>query len=88
MALIPVGIRVGIFVPNSDTPFPISWDQLQPTGGIEGGPDASYLGVIVRENQVLFVRTWIGMDASADTVDQLKAVVGSLDVAGAGDRTR
>ncbi len=83
LALMPIGIRVGIFVPTSDTPFPISWDQLQPMGGIEGGPDASYLGVTVGGDQIMFVRTWIGPDASADAVDQLKAVVGSLEAAGA-----
>jgi hypothetical protein len=75
LALMPVGTRIGIFVPTSDTPFPISWDQLQPTGGIEGGPDASYLGVSVGGNQIMFVRTWIGPDAPADAADQLKTVV-------------
>lgn len=84
LALMPVGTRIGIFVPASDTPFPMSWDQLQPTGGIEGGPDASYLGVTVGGNRVMFVRTWIGPDAPADAADQLKAVVGSLDVGEAG----
>ena len=84
LALMPVGIRIGIFGPSSDTPFPIALDQLQPTGGIEGGPAASYLGVTVGGDQIMFVRTWIGPDAPADAANQLKAVLGSLEVAGAG----
>ena len=84
LALMPVGNRIGIFVPGSETRFPMSWDQLQPTGGIEGGPGASYLGVTVGGSRVMYVRTWIGPDASADSSDQLIAVAGSLEVAGAG----
>lgn len=83
LAVMPVGIRVGLFFRTTNTPFPIAWDQLQPTGGIEGGPAASYLGVTVGGNAILFVRTWVGPDASAAEVGKLREVLGTLEVSGA-----
>jgi hypothetical protein len=83
MAVMPVGVRVGIVVPTPDSPFPISWDQLEPTGVIEGGPAASYLGVTAGGDRILFVRTWIGPDAPAGEVDELTKVLGTLEVTGA-----
>ncbi|HYX79651.1 MAG TPA: hypothetical protein VE976_03475 [Actinomycetota bacterium] len=80
VALAPAGVREGIFVSGPDTPFPISPDQLEPTGGVKAGPAASYLGITVNGNEVSFLRTWVGSTASRDSVDLVNEVVGSLDV--------
>ncbi|MDP9341477.1 MAG: hypothetical protein M3Q23_05065 [Actinomycetota bacterium] len=83
VALMPVGIRIGLFISTPDTPFPIGWDQLEPTQGIRGGPAESYLGITVDRNDVLWLGTWVGQDAPESALAQARSVVASLQVQGA-----
>jgi hypothetical protein len=83
LAVEPAGIRTGLFPPPPDTPFPLSLDLLQPTGGIVGGPRASYLDVVVDGDLAFFVTTWIGADAPPSAVEDVRAVISSLEVRGA-----
>ncbi len=83
VAMEPVGILPVLSVGAPNTPFPISPDQLEPTGGIIGGPSSSYLAVLVHGDAFGSLRTWIGSAASQTSIDDVNAVVGSLDVAGA-----
>jgi hypothetical protein len=78
-----VGGTLAIFVSRQDTPFPISPDLLEPTGGIMGGPIASYLGITVNGEEVLFLRMSVGTETSSATVEEADEVVRSLDVLGA-----
>jgi hypothetical protein len=80
VAVEPVGVLSGIFLKTPETPFPISTDQLEPTGGIEGGPTASYLGITVDGDEIASLQTWVGASASPESVDALNVVVGSLEV--------
>jgi hypothetical protein len=82
-AVIPVGVRFGLAFPELNTPFPVSWDQLVPAGESSSGPPEHYLGITVRKNLIMMVRAWIGPSASPAAVEDLKAVVASLEVKGA-----
>jgi hypothetical protein len=83
LALLPEGVRRGVFRPAEDTRFPLTIDRLRRTRGIRGGPEESYAEITIDGNQILIVRTWVGSAAPAADVDELAGIVQSLDVAGA-----
>lgn len=83
IALMPAAFGFGIAAPTFDTPFPIAWDQLEPSGGIKGGPAESYLVIRIHGQPAWALRTWIGHEAPRTSVAEAKAVVASLLVRGA-----
>jgi hypothetical protein len=82
-ALAPAGIGFGLDIGTFDTPFPIGWTQLEPSGGIRGGPAESYLVIRIHGEPTWNLRTWIGQDASSSAIADVKAAVTSLTVRGA-----
>ncbi|MGZ4153048.1 MAG: hypothetical protein ACXVQ0_01050 [Actinomycetota bacterium] len=82
IALLPVGIRLGAFLPQQPTPFPLAWSQLEiASPGVEG-PRAFYLGLVVDAAPVLYVRAWVGDDVSAEVRRQAEEVLHSVAVRG------
>lgn len=82
IALLPVGTTVGVFPPQGPTPFPLAWSQLEVASpGVEG-PRAFYLGLVVHDAPVLYVRAWVGDDVSDEVRREADEVLHSIDVRG------
>lgn len=80
LALMPVGIRFGIVVPQPDTVFPLSPDRLTRTDSLSGGASQSFMGIWEEEVNLAYVRRWVGPDASTSDVVALDRMLRSLQV--------
>ena len=70
----------GLTFPQPNTPFPLSVDLLQSSGGITGGPSESGSVVWVDRKIVGIVRRYVGPDASSGDVAALDRMLASLQV--------
>jgi hypothetical protein len=84
VSLTPQGVIPSLFIPPA-TPFPLSLDLLRPTRGIEGGPKASYLSVVVDGEPRGLLNTFVGSESSTETRRALASVVHSIQILGASD---
>jgi hypothetical protein len=73
----------GPFFRQPDTPFPLSAELLQRSGGIRGGPTESNTAVSVNGRIVGFVRRYVGPEASEGDIAALDRMIVSLQVRGA-----
>lgn len=79
----PAGPRGNFSEPLVDTPFPIERAQLIATDGIEGGPEMSYVGVVVNHKSTAIVRLWKGPEASMEDVEAAQGILTSMRIDGA-----
>ena len=70
----------GVFRPPPDTPFPLSAELLQRSGGIRGGPTESNAAVSVNERIIGIVRRYVGPEASPRDIAALDRMLSSLRV--------
>ena len=73
----------GLLRPQPDTPFPLSAELLQLSGGIKGGPTESNAAVSVDGRIFGIVRRYVGSEASRKDIAALDRMLASLRVRGA-----
>jgi hypothetical protein len=73
----------GLYLPLPDTPFPLSAESFQLSGGIKGGPTESNTAVSVNGRIIGIVRRYVGPEASSRDVAALDRMLSSLQVRGA-----
>jgi Tol biopolymer transport system component len=83
VAVLPRGGTFGPSVISPNTRFPIRSGQLHATGGIVGGPQQRYLGVVAGGTEKVILFTWTGSAASSSARADVARIIESFRMSAA-----